>query len=85
MTTYDDLAQRYIDTWNETDPSALAPPWTSSTPRTPATWTRWPLRIDVAVSVPPAASTSCYDSSTRPTANLLLLIHNAPTDTEHKS
>ena len=22
MTTYDDLAQRYIDTWNETDPSA---------------------------------------------------------------
>ena len=22
MTTYDELAQRYIDTWNETDPSA---------------------------------------------------------------
>jgi hypothetical protein len=22
MTTFDDLAQRYIDTWNETDPSA---------------------------------------------------------------
>jgi hypothetical protein len=22
MTSYDDLAQRYIDTWNETDPSA---------------------------------------------------------------
>jgi hypothetical protein len=22
MTTYDDIAQRYIDTWNETDPSA---------------------------------------------------------------
>lgn len=22
MTTYDDLAQRYIDTWNETDPDA---------------------------------------------------------------
>jgi hypothetical protein len=22
MTAYDDLAQRYIDTWNETDPSA---------------------------------------------------------------
>jgi len=22
MTTYDDLAQRYIDTWNEADPSA---------------------------------------------------------------
>jgi hypothetical protein len=22
MTTHDELAQRYIDTWNETDPSA---------------------------------------------------------------
>jgi len=31
MTTYDDLPSRYIDTWNETDPSARRAAWISST------------------------------------------------------
>jgi len=48
MTTFDELAQRYINTWNETDPNARDA-WSSSPPPTPYAVAHgvvevWPLR-----------------------------------------
>ncbi len=42
MTTFDELAQRYINTWNETDPNARDA-WSSSPQRhtrLPTAWSR---------------------------------------------